>query len=146
MRLTFATEGSTCGKRLQQGVAFGMPTGGSVTPMGWGDYWREVCAPKLLRRKEELGRKMPEREIAAAVEAATGKPSARGLVWMWLHGEREPFISQFFALCEKLGLDPHQVLRKDRTSFVGDSELVPEEHSTLKNIPLRKRTTKRRKN
>jgi hypothetical protein len=76
----------------------------------WGDYWRRVCAPKLKRRKEELGRAVPEREIAAAVEAATGKNSERGLVSLWLLGEREPYISQFFALCEKLGMDPAEVL------------------------------------
>lgn len=82
--------------------------------MGWGDYWRDVCAPRLLAKKKELGRKLPDREIAAAVEAATGKPSERSLVWMWLHGEREPFVSQFFALCEKLGVQPEAILKADR--------------------------------
>lgn len=83
----------------------------TVRGMGkWGNYWRDVCAPKLLARKKELGRKVPERDIATAVETATGKPSERSLVWMWLHGEREPFVSQFFALCEKLDLEPAAVL------------------------------------
>jgi hypothetical protein len=76
----------------------------------WGDYWRRVCAPKLLAKKKELGRAVPEREIALYVERTTGKPSERSLVWMWLHGEREPFISQFFALCSKLEIDPIEVL------------------------------------
>lgn len=98
---------------LQQGVAFRAPAVATLRGVAWGDYWRRVCAPKLLARKEELGREMPEREIAAAVETATGKPSGRGLVWSWLHGEREPFISQFFALCDKLGLEPTDVLREE---------------------------------
>jgi hypothetical protein len=76
----------------------------------WGDYWRKVCAPKLMAKKKELGRKVPEREIAAYVEANSGKPSERGLVSLWLLGLREPYISQFFALCKKLEMDPHEVL------------------------------------
>ena len=69
---------------------------------------------------------MPEREIAAAVESATGKPSGRGLVSLWLLGTREPFISQFFALCEKLGLRPSEVLRDDATprEYSGDQQIL----------------------
>lgn len=109
---------------LQQGVAFQPPAVATLRGVAWGDYWREVCAPRLLARKEELGRAMPEREIAAAVESATGKPSGRGLVWSWLHGEREPFVSQFFALCDKLGVEPLDVLRppdqpRQRRSVLG---------------------------
>ncbi len=55
---------------------------------------------------------MSETEIAAAVESATGKPSRRGLVNAWLRGDREPFMSQFFALCEKLEIDPQFVLQR----------------------------------
>lgn len=84
--------------------------------MEWGDYWRRVCAPKLKRRKEELGRGLPEHEIAAYVETKSGKRSERGLVSLWLLGRREPYISQFFALCEKLGLDPFDVLSQERPS------------------------------
>lgn len=94
-------------------LAVGMAELPVVTLRGmgkWGNYWRDVCAPRLLAKKRELGRGMPEREIAAAVEAATGKPSERSLVWMWLHGEREPFVSQFFALCDKMGVPPNQLL------------------------------------
>lgn len=76
----------------------------------WGDHWKNVCAPILMARKKELGRRVPEREIAAAVEAATGKQSERSLVGMWLQGRREPYVSQFIALCEKLELDPAEVL------------------------------------
>lgn len=82
--------------------------------MGWGDYWRDVCAPKLKAKKDELGRAMPEREIAAYVETATGKRSTRALVSLWLLGEREPYISQFFALCQKLGVEPDDILMSDQ--------------------------------
>lgn len=78
----------------------------------WSSYWREICAPKLLAKKNQLGRVVPERDIAAFVEAATGKPSGRALVGHWLRGDREPFISQFFALCQKLELEPFEVLRQ----------------------------------
>lgn len=80
----------------------------------WRTYWRDVCAPKLKSKKDELGREMPERAIAAAVEAASGKNTSRGLVSLWLLGEREPYISQFYALCDKLGCDPVDVLRKEK--------------------------------
>jgi hypothetical protein len=75
------------------------------------DYWREVCAPKLKARKDELGRTVPEREIAAAVEAASGKRTGRAALGHILSGEREPYISQFVALCQKLELDPLTVLQ-----------------------------------
>lgn len=106
----------------------------------WGTYWREVCAPKMLARKKELGRAVSEREIAAAVETATGKPSERALVWMWLHGEREPFIGQFFALCEKMGLAPFEVLEPPR----GVRQRTPLRQINEKSPPQRKVSTVRR--
>lgn len=79
-------------------------------------YWPEVCAPALKARKDELGRKVPEREIAAYVESETGQDSSRQLVSLWLLGKREPTITQFIALCNKLGVEPEEVLRiKSRT-------------------------------
>lgn len=106
---SFATEGSTSKRPLQPPVAQAwicLATVSSVKP----DYWREVCAPKLKAKKEELGREVPEREIAAWVETATGQPSGRALVNLWLLGLREPTVSQFVALCHKLKLDPDEVL------------------------------------
>lgn len=100
--------------RLQPAVANIRRPIATVRGMGekdWTNYWRDVCAPKLMAKKKELGRKVPEREIAAYVATHSGKRSDRSLVGMWLHGEREPFISQFYALCEKLSLDPEEVLR-----------------------------------
>jgi hypothetical protein len=73
-------------------------------------YWTKVCAPALSSRKNKLGRTFPEREIAAAVAKATGKRTSRSLVGMWLGGAREPYISQFIALCDTLGIDPKDVL------------------------------------
>lgn len=84
----------------------------------WGSHWRLVCAPKLLERKEKLGRAVPEVEIAAFVESETGKPSGRALVWRWLHGEREPFVSQFLALCQKLGVEPNSILDGKATAEI----------------------------
>lgn len=79
------------------------------------DFWRDVCAPKLRDQKAKLGgRKLPEREIADYVEAHSGKRTGRALVQTWLTGRREPYISQFFALCDKLEVDPQVVLHRDR--------------------------------
>lgn len=117
MMLAFATQGSKAASVLQLPVAnltISLATVRSVAE--WRVYWGEVCAPKLLARKEKIGRKLPEREIASYVEEKTGKPSGRALVWRWLHGQREPFISQFFALCEKLELDPGEVLNRSRAT------------------------------
>lgn len=74
------------------------------------EYWREVCAPAIRRRKKDLGRGVPEREIAAYVEAESGKLTSRGLVSLFVSGKREPYISQFIALCSKLDLDPVEIL------------------------------------
>lgn len=79
------------------------------------DYWRKVCAPKVRARKEEIGRALTNTEIGAYVEAATGKPSGRALVESWFKGEREPFVSQLLALCERLELDPFTVLASPST-------------------------------
>jgi hypothetical protein len=65
----------------------------------------------LKRRKDELGRAVPERVIAEHVQHASGKKTKRGLVSLWLLGEREPYISQFFALCEKLDVNPPEILK-----------------------------------
>lgn len=73
-------------------------------------YWRDVLAPKLLARKRELGRAVPERRIAFEVAQATGQDSSRSLLAMWFRGEREPTVSQFLALCERMDLSWSEVL------------------------------------
>lgn len=72
--------------------------------------WRDVLAPQLKARKNELGRKVPERQIAYEVAQATGQVSSRSLLSMWFSGEREPTVSQFVALCRRLMLDPVEIL------------------------------------
>jgi hypothetical protein len=75
-----------------------------------GEYWKRICAPKLKARKEALGRAVPEREIAAYVESKSGKPTTRALISLFLLGKREPYISQFIALCQKLDMSPTDVI------------------------------------
>jgi hypothetical protein len=77
------------------------------------DYWREVGAPKVRARKEELGRALSNTMIAAAVEQSSGKSTSRQLVEEWFKGEREPYVSQLVALCAHLGLDVEGVLSRD---------------------------------
>lgn len=93
------------------------------------NYWRDVCAPRLRARKLELGREVPEREIAAFVHRRSGKATKRSLVAMWLRGEREPYISQFLALCEKLSLDPFAVLREEKRAKRVPLGLVAQEEA-----------------
>ena len=81
--------------------------------------WRDVLAPQLKARKDELGRKVPERQIAYEVAQATGQESSRSLLAMWLRGEREPTVSQFVALCRRLMLDPVEMLAT--RTYVGAS-------------------------
>lgn len=111
----------------------------------WATYWREVCAPKLKARKDELGRAVPEREIAAAVEAASGKSSERALVSLWLLGEREPYISQFFALCSKLGMDPADVLEERPPTRQRAAAIQGSESVTRSNLPYRAKSRSRAK-
>jgi hypothetical protein len=111
----FATQGSIPGGRAQHAMTLSVASNGAtlrgMEKREWADYWRRVCAPTLKIRKERLGRGVPEHEIAAYVRNATGKPSKRALVQHWLQGTREPFISQFFALCSKMEIDPLEVLK-----------------------------------
>lgn len=79
------------------------------------DYWRTVCAPKMRAAKEVVGRKLSNTAIAAAVEEASGKNTSRQLVEAWFEGSREPYISQFFALCQYLEVEPHEVLAAERS-------------------------------
>lgn len=112
---SFATEGSTSKRGLQPLVANkGLVVATLGNNMSWGDYWKDVCAPKLKARKEELGRKVPEIEIAAYVESNSGKRTTRSALNLFLLGVREPYISQFYALCEKLELDPVSVLTEGK--------------------------------
>lgn len=74
------------------------------------DYWRNVCAPVVRSKKAEIGRKLTNTDIAAAVEHASGKDTSRQLVEHWFKGFREPYLSQFVALCERLEIEPVTVL------------------------------------
>jgi hypothetical protein len=75
-----------------------------------GDYWRKVCAPRIRERKAEIGRSPTNTEIGAYVERETGKRTSRQLVEAWFAGDREPYVSQLFALCKRLEMDPLSVL------------------------------------
>lgn len=63
-----------------------------------------------MAKKQAIGRSLSNTDIAAAVERATGKDTSRQLVEHWFRGIREPYMSQFIALCERLELDPKQVI------------------------------------
>ena len=83
----------------------------------WRDYWRVVCAPKIRARRDgmkEAGDKTNNTEIAAAIEEASGKNTTRQLFEAWMKEDeesgREPYISQFLAMCEKIGMVPEEVL------------------------------------
>lgn len=101
---------------MQQGVANHGTRHATLSVMKSGDYWREVCAPKLRGRKREIGREMTNTEIAAAVEARSGKSTTRQLVEHFFNGRREPYISQFFALCEVMRVEPIGVLTRSSIS------------------------------
>lgn len=68
---------------------------GSPIPSALWKKW----AVKLHAHKRLLGRGIPERALAEAVESMTGHPSGRQLLGMWLQGRREPSASQFICLC-----------------------------------------------
>lgn len=96
---------SKVGNLVSRGVA------GTVRDMeDWRGFWVKKIAPRLKARKDELGRNHPERTIAFDVQMATGQESSRSLLAMWFRGEREPTLSQFMALCDRMGLDPLEVI------------------------------------
>ena len=102
---------------MQQVVASCVAPLATVRVMKPADYWKEIGAPKLRARKAEIGRAMANREIAAAVEARSGKGTTRQLVEMFFRGDREPYISQLIALCQVLELDPATVMGMAPTSL-----------------------------
>lgn len=75
------------------------------------DYWKQVCAPIVRGKKDKIGRSLTNTDIALAVERATGKDTSRQLVEHWFRGIREPYMSQFIALCARLEVDPLEVLK-----------------------------------
>lgn len=102
---------STFGEGLFQGETFTPETAVTVAPMGAREYWRAVCAPILKARKQILNHDLSDQDIASYVEAESGKSTSRVLVNLWFSGRREPYMSQFIALCSKLAVDPLGVLR-----------------------------------
>ena len=76
----------------------------------WRDFYRKQIAPRLKARKDDMGRGESERAIAFDVQMATGQVSSRSLLAMWLRAEREPTISQFMALCDRMEVDPVEIL------------------------------------
>lgn len=106
--------------------------------MGWEGYWKKYCAPKLKARKDELGRGVSEREIAAYVEANSGKKTTRSLVSLFLLGEREPYISQFFAMCKKLDMEPDEVLTDSLESVGKHTPLFKSGQQTKRMKTLKK--------
>lgn len=148
---SFATEGSRQYAALQPPVAKDAERSATVRSVGTkpSAYWRQLCAPILKRRKDVLGRKVPEREIAAYVEAESGKDTSRGAVNLFLLGEREPYISQFIALCTKLELSPLDVLAGRLVINQVGEETHQQERKIFNqrnnlNVPLREPTTKKR--
>lgn len=111
--LPLVTEGNLFAGATQGGCPGVTKPYGQIVTVGSmiaSDYWRKKCAPILRARKQELGLKMTEREIAAAVEAESGKDTGRVLVHRWLDGSREPYVSQLVALCKKMGVSLTEVL------------------------------------
>jgi hypothetical protein len=93
----------------------------------WGEYWKETCAPILRAKKDQLkgqGKIASDQALAAAVEDRSGKRSGRALVNHMLNGVREPYFSQFLALCDMLEVEPASVLApaagKHRTALQGN--------------------------
>lgn len=142
--LTFATQGSIPHIGTQPRVAHRCKETATVRSVDPKDYWRLVCAPKLREQKESRwGREMPAWDIADAVSKASGKPIDRAAVGHWLTGIREPYFSQFIALCTKLEIDPVEVMtpataQKRRSFRVSEGKATQE----LSDRKAKKRTAR----
>lgn len=88
------------------------------------DFWRNVCAPVVRSKKKEIGRDLSNTDIAAAVELASGKDTSRQLVEHWFRGIREPYMSQFVALCTRLEIEPVTVLTGGNVKNVSQKSAV----------------------
>jgi len=116
---TFATNGSISGRAaasdLPRSVAYRVTVAATVGGMNPREYWLKIGAPKVRLRKSEMGRKVTNSAIAAAVESKSGKRTTRNLVEAWFKGFREPYISQLVALCSVMGLEVGDVLRQSHS-------------------------------
>lgn len=97
---------------------------------GSADYWRTICARALKEARAAVDQ--TDEEIARYVQAVSGKRTSRPQLNLILSGKREPYISQFIALCSILKLSPGGVLR-------GEVLLVSEANHRLAS-PTRKFT------
>ncbi len=70
-----------------------------------------------------MGRGVPEKQIAAYVEAEAGYNTSRELVNAWLSGRNQPYIGQFIALCTIMKVDPTGILRGELL-IVSDASLA----------------------
>jgi len=79
-------------------------------PIAPKDFWRLCAAPVLSAKKKALGdRALPQAELAEYVQSETGKNTSRALLGHFLKGEREPYFSQFIALCRRLDVKPGDI-------------------------------------
>jgi len=110
--------------------------------MAWEAYWRKVVAPQLRAKKNEIGRGVPGRRIAFELQQETGQVSSPSLFRMWLKGDREPTVTQFLALCEKLDLPWAGVLKP----VMKVSHRAPLRRTTEKSVTPRQLRSRTRKN
>lgn len=89
---------------MQQGVAPRLSEVATVCSVIASEYWKKFGAPMLRARKREIGRSMHNVDIAEAVESRSGKKTSRQLFEHFLHGRREPYISQLVAICDVMNL------------------------------------------
>jgi hypothetical protein len=109
------------------------------------DGW-SVIARQAKAKLAESGMPDKDRHIADFVQATTGKNSKRALVNMWLRGEREPYLSQFFALCSYLKIDPASALGfTDSGSSEKQRQTAPQVRSLQRFPPMIGRPDKRNK-
>lgn len=101
---------------MQPPVAHGIGQAATVCSVESGDYWKRICAPFLKGKKDKIGRSLTQADMAEAIEKESGKDTARALVGHWLKGIREPYISQFVALCRQLGVEPEEAIKGDLES------------------------------
>lgn len=97
---------------MQPPVAIWSSNPATVSGMAdWKKYSRiGRWAKRAMAAKGSGKNKISDRAIAAFVTAETGKNSERSLINAWMNEEREPYLSQFFALCQYLKLDPGEML------------------------------------
>lgn len=115
--------------RLQPPVARNFPPVATVSSMDWSDWHK-----RLMQAKKRLDPPKSDADLTEQFNELVVRKVKRAQFNHFLRGKREPYLSQLFALCEVLDVEPASVLGLNEaethqgTSYTGVKKKVTQQH------------------